>query len=84
MQMYAFFIAAGLVAPAASAQPQTVAGTTQTPVEKLVCKKITETGSLVKRHKVCLTRAQWDRSQENHRQYGEQMADRMRTRPGGF
>lgn len=51
--------------------------------QKVICKKVAETGSLVKRTKVCLTRDQWNRSAENHRRYGEQLQDELRGRPGG-
>lgn len=51
--------------------------------QKVLCKKIAETGSLVKRTKVCLTRAQWNRSAENNRRYGEQLQDDLRGRPAG-
>jgi hypothetical protein len=55
--------------------------TTESP--KLVCKRIAETGSLVKKTKVCLTREQWSRSAENYSKYAEELQDGLRTRPCG-
>jgi len=49
--------------------------------QKLVCKKKLETGSLVKKTKLCLTRAQWSRAAENHKQYSQELQDGLRTRP---
>ena len=49
--------------------------------QKLVCKKKSETGSLVKKTKLCLTRAQWSRAADNHKKYAEELQDGLRTRP---
>ena len=50
--------------------------------EKLVCKKVLETGSFVKATKVCLTAKQWRRSATTHREFGEKLQDELRSRPG--
>jgi hypothetical protein len=51
--------------------------------EKLVCKKIAETGSLVKKTKVCLTREQWEGSATRHQDYGRDLQESLRAKPGG-
>ena len=51
--------------------------------QEIVCRRLEETGSLVKKTKVCLTRAQWRRSTQNHSKYAEELADGLRTKPGG-
>ncbi len=76
-----FFVAAALSALAAPGVVQTVApeqDANQAPGQKMVYKKITEMGSLVKRTKVCLTRAQWNRPAENYRRFSEQLQDDLR------
>ena len=83
--MVKFLIAlsvAGLAAPAFAAEP---AAQPAPPAaeEKKVCKRVTETGSLVRKTKVCLTRAQWQKSADGHRGYAQDMQDALRTRSGG-
>jgi hypothetical protein len=50
---------------------------------KLVCKKVAETGSLVKKTKVCLTREQWEGSATRHQDYGRDLQDTLRSKSGG-
>lgn len=53
-----------LLALAAATQPvssQVAPSTAGTTRDKLVCKRFSETGSLVKKRKVCHTKAQWGR-----------------------
>ena len=50
-----------MVAPEAAAKaPQ--------PADKVVCKRFEETGSLVKKRKVCYTRAKWQQSGDSARE----------------
>ena len=49
--------------------------------QQIVCRKLDDTGSLVKKKKVCLTRQQWVRSQQNNARYAQQLADELRSRP---
>ena len=51
--------------------------------EKKVCKRIADSASLVRKTKVCLTRAQWKHSADGHRGYAQEMQDALRTRPAG-
>jgi hypothetical protein len=48
-----------------------------------VCKKVAETGSLVKKTKVCLTREQWEGSATRHQDYGRDLQDTLRSKSGG-
>lgn len=41
--------------------------------EKIICKRVEETGSLVKVKKTCYTRMQWDRIAEAARANGQRM-----------
>ena len=51
--------------------------------QETVCRKIKETGSLVKSKKTCHTAAQWAYIEDQHRQFGRQMVQDGTTRPGG-
>ena len=70
-----------LAAPGAAMAQSTVAS--GKPPEKLICKKVAETGSHVKKTKVCLTRDQWNRSATRHQDYGRDLQDTLRTKPVG-
>lgn len=43
------------------------------PAQKVVCKKVLETGSLVKKRKICLTSRDWDRYTEESQRLGREM-----------
>ena len=68
-------IAAGLLMVPASAfadEAPTAPQATATAEAKLICKKETESGSLVRKKRVCRTRAEWDRlSQTSQNALGE-------------
>lgn len=53
------------------------------PAEKMICKKVAETGSLVKKTKVCLTRDQWNRAATRGQEYGREMQEGLRSSPNG-
>jgi hypothetical protein len=59
------------------------ADATGNPPEKMICKKVAETGSLVRRTKVCLTRDQWNRSASRGQEYSRDLQENLRTRPAG-
>lgn len=44
-----------------------------------VCRTYTETGSLVRRSKVCRTAADWQRMEEDQRQQGREMVSHMNS-----
>jgi hypothetical protein len=45
------------------------------PLDKIVCKRTLETGSLIKGKKVCITRRQWNKVAEEGRAMGQEMQD---------
>ncbi len=51
--------------------------------EKMICRSTLETGSLVRKTKVCLTRKQWQESAERNQDYGRDLQETLRTRPCG-
>lgn len=59
-----------LASPAAYAQEDEADN-----LDKVVCKRVTETGSLVKKKKVCLTKRQWNKVAENGRSMGQGMQE---------
>ena len=80
------FAAAPMVLGAVPAFAQAAPGLAQPEApkeEKKVCKRITETGSLARVTKVCLTRAEWERSARGHQGYAQDMQDSLRGKPGG-
>lgn len=51
--------------------------------ERLICRGRTETGSHVRRRRVCLTAEQWRRHDDSWREFGRQMQDDNRGAPNG-
>lgn len=75
-------VAAGPTSPAATGGDMAPAATPQLAAEKykteIVCKTTVETGSLIARHKTCLTRKQWQYvNDENERTAREFVEDNM-------
>jgi hypothetical protein len=60
---------------AQSAAPVAAKPASVDPLEKIVCKRTLETGSLVKGKKVCLSKRQWNRVAEDGRAIGQEMQD---------
>ena len=50
---------------------------------KLVCRRFAETGSFVRKTKVCRTRADWRRIEEQAREDGRALQTRISTEQGG-
>ena len=80
---------AGAAATAASTgHPATVVGVGIVPAapspvaQPLICHSDVETGSLIKRHKVCLTKKQWRYVNEVSHNQAQQLIDDQRTRSG--
>jgi hypothetical protein len=63
-----------LAADAATSPPQE---------ERKICRASTETGSLVKKRKACLTKAQWKAVDDQHEQEAHKMIQDSTTRPKG-
>ena len=82
-------IVAGLLGASAiarSAVPQTTiepAAPAVDPGAEMVCRKVKETGSLVKSKKTCHTRSQWAYIDDQHQRLGRQMVQDGTTRPAG-
>lgn len=53
------------------------------PEEKKICRASAETGSLIKKRKACLTRAQWKAVDDQHEQEAHKMIQDSTTRPKG-
>ena len=55
----------------------------QSDPDRLICKRFAETGSLVKKRKVCYTARQWTTLNDKERDAATTWVDSMRTRPSG-
>ena len=51
------------------------------PRDRIICRRYVRTGSLVDGYRTCKTRAEWDREQENVRQFSMSDACRLRADP---
>jgi hypothetical protein len=61
----AAFVTSGAVVPVyAKANEPDLEGKVMPDGEKILCRRVAETGSLVRKSKKCYTRAQWDRIAE--------------------
>lgn len=69
----------GATAPAASQAPAPAA----TGADKLICKRFAETGSFVRKTKVCRSKAEWNRLEEAAREEGGRMQNQLSTQRGG-
>ena len=82
-------IAAGILSAAAAAQPVTPQITVETaPLAvvsgaEMICRKVKDTGSLIKSKKTCHTRSQWSYIDEQHQRFGRQIVQDGTTRPAG-
>jgi hypothetical protein len=81
-----FAIAAGLVAATAANATPPAAGTSARaadPRDRMICRRYLRTGSLADTYRTCKTRGEWDREQENVRQFSVSDACRIRADPSG-
>ncbi len=74
--------------PAAPAGDKVAATTPAQPAAdkyktEIVCKTSVETGSLVARHKTCLTRKQWQYVNDENERLARKMVEDNTNRPGG-
>lgn len=65
------FLALAMMADAAATAPVTAAPAD--PMEKVVCRRFTETGSLSKTKRVCLTKREWVLADEKGRGLAEKL-----------
>ncbi len=64
-----------ILAQGSAASTATASAAPVDPLDKIVCKKTLETGSLIKGKKVCLSRRQWNKVAEEGRAIGQAMQD---------
>ena len=82
MLIYAALTAMALpgIAPAQSRGGAT-AGTND--ANRLICRRMPETGSLAQTRRQCYTRAEWDRIAESQQSGAQRTIDGLTSRPGG-
>lgn len=66
---------------AAFAVPPTAGSSVAGPRDRVICRRYVRTGSLVDGYRTCKTRAEWDREQENVRQFSVSDTCRLRGDP---
>lgn len=86
--LLSFFLAlaaadAGSNPQAAETVPPPLAQTEQPAAERRICRVRLETGSNVRRRKVCFTAEQWRRHDDAARELGQDIQDRNRGAPSG-
>ena len=69
--MIVAMLASGAAAPAPGA------------ADKVICKRFDVTGSLVKKRRVCLTRAEWAKMNDGDQDAARRFVDENRGRPPG-
>lgn len=75
---------AGLVATDASiAFAQSSGASSRNDQDRLICRRLPETGSLVQARRQCFTRAEWDQIAESQRRGAGRMIQELTERPGG-
>lgn len=65
------FLALAMMADAAATAPATAAAVPIDPMEKVVCRRFTETGTLAKTKRVCLTKREWIAADEKGQKFAE-------------
>lgn len=53
------------------------------PADPIICKRYEETGSLVKKRKVCRTKSQWSKATSEMQETMNRFVEDRRTRPAG-
>jgi hypothetical protein len=74
------FLTLAMMADAATKTAQAAAPAD--PLDKVICRRTLETGSLVKGKRVCLTRREWARASEKGRERAEEMQTLISTEQG--
>jgi hypothetical protein len=65
------FLALAMMADATATAPAAAAPTPIDPMEKVVCRRFTETGTLAKSKRVCLTKREWIAADEKGQKFAE-------------
>ena len=77
-------IAGGILAAGPAQAVQSTSGTSARaadPRDRMICRRYLRTGSLADTYRTCKTRGEWDREQENVRQFSVSDACRTRGEP---
>lgn len=61
------FLAVALLAGQTAVVPRDAGETSTDPLDKVICKRFADTGSLVAAHRECKTKRDWERDRENMR-----------------
>ena len=87
MKFILFALLAVSAAPAAAQSLPNNSAPDQSAAEpdpnKVVCKRMADTGSLIKKSKICRTRAEWSRAIEDAQKEGERLLSRSVSIPNG-
>jgi hypothetical protein len=87
MRLFAIAVASLLSMPASLAAqqpaPAAVAVAAADPGDEIVCRKVKETGSLVKARRTCHTKAEWHDLDEQHQRASRQLVQDNTSRVGG-
>lgn len=70
-------------APPATPPAATPPAATPDPMDKMVCRRLVETGSLVRAKRECHTKRQWAYLDEQNQTAARSLVDDTRTKPGG-
>jgi hypothetical protein len=85
MRRFAIFaLAAGFVAATAAQAtplPSGASAGAAAPRDRMICRRYLRTGSLADTYRTCKTRGEWDREQENVRQFSVSDTCRIRGEP---
>jgi hypothetical protein len=73
MSKIALFACLSLLAAPAAALDSGQSETASKPKERVICKKVVDTGSLVKGKKKCMSAAHWDRVSDASRERAKEM-----------
>ncbi len=71
MIVSASLLSLAMLADAATSAPTAAAATPADPMEKVICRRFTETGTLAKTKRVCLTKREWIAADEKGRKFAE-------------
>ncbi len=70
-----------IAAPASAADTAATATTLTQPEEKKICRASVETGSLIKKRKACLTKAQWVAVDDQHEREAHKIIEENTGKP---
>ncbi len=83
MKLWVGVAAAAVLATSIGASAQEAKSEAPAFDDKIVCRKIKETGSLVRKKKMCFTQSEWDRMAEAEHKGVGRLVDELQGRPSG-